>query len=636
MRYQFGPLTQQGGERRLNVAVTRARRRMTVVSSFDAGDMDPERLGTRGFEDAPRLPAVRRERRRRPRRADRREARAQPVRARREGAAGGERRAARTAVRCVGLLDRLRRDASRSARSAGAGDRGRRSELPLAADWPATATGCGRSTSSASAGASTASGRPSGSRNRRGGSRARGAGMAASGAGQRRRHARLHLPPARRPASRKPGPAFPDARPATGRADRAGHQGLPDNELRAMVRWVKSDGRLHTEDDLLAEVMKALGFGRRGKVIVSRIRADRVPSATTDPCPSVSLCPAIEMAGAAGVPCAAWCRGLTAARDGRERRGVAHAGGDGGHGRGDAARVRAAVGGAARRGGVLMAAGVTEPEQVARRVRESRALHRRRAARPWRARCTRRGRSLPPWRRCSAAGGASCARAAVCSRRTAAASSILSNTSIVAILIARRLRVERPPRGARVALPDAAVVRRRARRHDDRARHARRTWPSPGSSRTLGMTPVGLFEVAKLGLPLTLAGLVVIVAPPRGLRPRTGPPRSLGAASREYTVEMVVEPGGPLDGAGVESGGLRSLSGVYLVQIERAGNTVSPVSPRTVLRGRRPPALRRPRRRRGRPARHRRAAVERGRAAGAARRRHGRDLRGRAGPARRP
>ena len=48
---------------------------------------------------------------------------------------------------------------------------------------------------------------------------------------------------------------------------------------------------------------------------------------------------------------------------------------------------------------------------------------------------------------------------------------------------------------------------------------------------------------------------------------------------------MVVEPGGPLDGAGVESGGLRSLSGVYLVQIERGDDTVSPVSPRTVLRG---------------------------------------------------
>ena len=48
MRYNFGPLNQQGGERRLNVAVTRARRRLTVVSSFAATEMAPERLRSNG------------------------------------------------------------------------------------------------------------------------------------------------------------------------------------------------------------------------------------------------------------------------------------------------------------------------------------------------------------------------------------------------------------------------------------------------------------------------------------------------------------------------------------------------------------------------------------------------------------
>lgn len=43
MLYRFGPLNAEGGERRLNVAVTRARRRMIAVSSFTAADMDPER-----------------------------------------------------------------------------------------------------------------------------------------------------------------------------------------------------------------------------------------------------------------------------------------------------------------------------------------------------------------------------------------------------------------------------------------------------------------------------------------------------------------------------------------------------------------------------------------------------------------
>jgi len=46
--HRFGPLNLEGGERRLNVAITRARRRMTVVSSFRAADLDPARLKARG------------------------------------------------------------------------------------------------------------------------------------------------------------------------------------------------------------------------------------------------------------------------------------------------------------------------------------------------------------------------------------------------------------------------------------------------------------------------------------------------------------------------------------------------------------------------------------------------------------
>jgi len=48
MMYRFGPVNNEGGERRLNVAITRARSRMTVVSSFSAADMDPARLRSEG------------------------------------------------------------------------------------------------------------------------------------------------------------------------------------------------------------------------------------------------------------------------------------------------------------------------------------------------------------------------------------------------------------------------------------------------------------------------------------------------------------------------------------------------------------------------------------------------------------
>lgn len=50
MQYRFGPLNAEGGERRLNVAITRARRWMTLVSSFTAEDMDPERTTARGAD----------------------------------------------------------------------------------------------------------------------------------------------------------------------------------------------------------------------------------------------------------------------------------------------------------------------------------------------------------------------------------------------------------------------------------------------------------------------------------------------------------------------------------------------------------------------------------------------------------
>jgi very-short-patch-repair endonuclease len=48
--YRFGPLLTEGGERRLNVAVTRAKHRITLVSSFTSKDMDPERSQAEGVK----------------------------------------------------------------------------------------------------------------------------------------------------------------------------------------------------------------------------------------------------------------------------------------------------------------------------------------------------------------------------------------------------------------------------------------------------------------------------------------------------------------------------------------------------------------------------------------------------------
>lgn len=50
MMHRFGPINNAGGERRLNVAITRARSQMTVVSSFLPTDLDPAKLKSEGAQ----------------------------------------------------------------------------------------------------------------------------------------------------------------------------------------------------------------------------------------------------------------------------------------------------------------------------------------------------------------------------------------------------------------------------------------------------------------------------------------------------------------------------------------------------------------------------------------------------------
>ncbi len=48
LRHNFGPINLDGGERRLNVAVTRAKRRILLVSAFSSVDVDPSRTSSTG------------------------------------------------------------------------------------------------------------------------------------------------------------------------------------------------------------------------------------------------------------------------------------------------------------------------------------------------------------------------------------------------------------------------------------------------------------------------------------------------------------------------------------------------------------------------------------------------------------
>jgi hypothetical protein len=46
-----------------------------------------------------------------------------------------------------------------------------------------------------------------------------------------------------------------------------------DAELIRLAQWIRSDDSLRTEDELLQEMMRELGFQRRGKNVVARLTA---------------------------------------------------------------------------------------------------------------------------------------------------------------------------------------------------------------------------------------------------------------------------------------------------------------------------------------------------------------------------
>jgi di/tricarboxylate transporter len=101
-----------------------------------------------------------------------------------------------------------------------------------------------------------------------------------------------------------------------------------------------------------------------------------------------------------------------------------------------------------------------------------------------------------------------------------------------------------------------------------------------------GMDGLAMFEIARIGVPVMVAGLIVVVLlAPAVLPERRQPRQALDEGAREFTLSMQVVDGGPLDGRAVEEGGLRHLQGVFLVQIERDGDVIAPVGPATVLRG---------------------------------------------------
>ena len=107
-----------------------------------------------------------------------------------------------------------------------------------------------------------------------------------------------------------------------------------------------------------------------------------------------------------------------------------------------------------------------------------------------------------------------------------------------------------------------------------------------GHMESVGLEPLGFFEIAKVGLPVAVVGLAVIVGVgPRLLGSTQSPRIADPEISSDYLIEMVVIPGGPLDGITVDEAGLRHLKGVFLAAVQHHDGLIDTVDPKTVLAG---------------------------------------------------
>ena len=98
--------------------------------------------------------------------------------------------------------------------------------------------------------------------------------------------------------------------------------------------------------------------------------------------------------------------------------------------------------------------------------------------------------------------------------------------------------------------------------------------------KTPGQAPMSMFELAPVGVPIVIAGLLYLVTIGQRLLPdREDLLEHIESHPREYTVEMLIREGCPLINRTVRQAGLRDLPGLYLYRIERGAESIAPISP---------------------------------------------------------
>ena len=89
---------------------------------------------------------------------------------------------------------------------------------------------------------------------------------------------------------------------------------------------------------------------------------------------------------------------------------------------------------------------------------------------------------------------------------------------------------------------------------------------------------LGMFDIALVALPIAVIGITFVLLTSRVLLPNRKPALQVSDNAREYVVEMVIDERSALIGQSIEAAGLRGLSGLFVVEIEREGELLPAVS----------------------------------------------------------
>ena len=100
-----------------------------------------------------------------------------------------------------------------------------------------------------------------------------------------------------------------------------------------------------------------------------------------------------------------------------------------------------------------------------------------------------------------------------------------------------------------------------------------------------GLHAIGFFEITRIGLPLAIIGVAYLIFAAPKFLPQRIPVIEPLSDPRQYTARLEVAAGGPLDGRTIAEAKLRRLDGLFLVEIQRTGDSISAPGPDQRLRG---------------------------------------------------